>query len=155
MTLSSEVPTDQEQKRDRRPWSYGPEVKYMHNLMGCRGGGTGRVIFRDVEVPRENVVGEVDGGERVFNTMMIPERLGTAAITIRPARAALEVAGGSRRPVSHRDRHPSLRDQPGRPRTLFRPRDPHRHNRSRDPGPVMIPHHGNGLWALVPSSRFR
>ena len=43
MTLSSEVPTDQEQKRDRRPWSYGPEVKYMHNLMGCRGGGT---VFR-------------------------------------------------------------------------------------------------------------
>lgn len=76
---------------DRGP---GVTVKYLYNLMGCRGGGTGRVIFHDVEVPTENVVGEVNGGERVFDTMMVPERLGTAAMTIGPARAALEVAGG-------------------------------------------------------------
>lgn len=62
--------------------------------MGSRGGGTGRVSFRDVAVPRENVVGRVDGGVDVFTTMMIPERLGTAAMTIGPAAAALDVAGG-------------------------------------------------------------
>src|SRR5450756_1839169 len=62
--------------------------------MGSRGGGTGRVVFHDVRVRKEDAVGKIDGGVEVFNTMMIPERLGTAAMTIGPARAALEVAGG-------------------------------------------------------------
>jgi alkylation response protein AidB-like acyl-CoA dehydrogenase len=76
---------------DRGP---GVSVKHLYGLMGSRGGGTGRVVFDDVEVPRDNVVGRVDGGVVVFYTMMIPERLGTAAMTIGPAAAALEVAGG-------------------------------------------------------------
>lgn len=76
---------------DRGP---GVKVKHLYGLMGCRGGGTGRVVFTDVEVPKENVVGRVDDGAAVFDTMMIPERLGTAAMTIGPAAAALEVAGG-------------------------------------------------------------
>ena len=71
----------------------GVEVEYLYGLMGSRGGGTGRVVFKDVHVPKDNVVGRVDGGADVFETMMIPERLGTAAMTIGPARAALEVAG--------------------------------------------------------------
>ena len=70
----------------------GVETKYLYGLMGCRGGGTGRLVFRDVKVPRENVVGKLHGGYEVFNTMMIPERLGTAAMTIGSARAALDVA---------------------------------------------------------------
>jgi butyryl-CoA dehydrogenase len=74
---------------DRGP---GVEVKYLYGLMGCRGGGTGRLIFRNVKVPRENVVGKVQGAYAVFNTMMIPERLGTAAMTIGAARPALEIA---------------------------------------------------------------
>ena len=38
----------------------GPGVKteYLYNLMGCRGGGTGRLVFRDVKVPLENLVGD-------------------------------------------------------------------------------------------------
>jgi butyryl-CoA dehydrogenase len=60
--------------------------------MGCRGGGTGRLIFRDVKVPKENVVGKIQGAYAVFNTMMIPERLGTAAMTIGAARPALDIA---------------------------------------------------------------
>ena len=60
--------------------------------MGCRGGGTGRIIFKDVKVPKANVVGKVQGANAVFNTMMIPERLGTAAMTIGAARPALEIA---------------------------------------------------------------
>jgi alkylation response protein AidB-like acyl-CoA dehydrogenase len=60
--------------------------------MGCRGGGTGRIIFRDVKVPKENIVGKVQGAYAVFNTMMIPERLGTAAMTIGAARPALDIA---------------------------------------------------------------
>ena len=72
----------------------GVDVHYLYGLMGSRGGGTGRVVFHDVEVPKENLVGALNGGVDVFNTMMIPERLGTAAMTIGPAAAALEVAGG-------------------------------------------------------------
>lgn len=76
---------------DRGP---GVETKYLYGLMGSRGGGAGRLVFKDVEVPRENVVGQVDNAFAVFNTMMIPERLGTAAMTIGAARPALEVATG-------------------------------------------------------------
>ncbi|MEE8480494.1 MAG: acyl-CoA dehydrogenase family protein, partial [Desulfobacterales bacterium] len=59
----------------------GPGVKteYLYGLMGCRGGGTGRLVFRDVKVPKENLVGELHGGAFCFNQMMIPERLTSAA----------------------------------------------------------------------------
>jgi alkylation response protein AidB-like acyl-CoA dehydrogenase len=76
---------------DRGP---GVETKYLYGLMGCRGGGAGRIVFRDVKVPKANVLGRLNGGLAVFNTMMIPERLGTAAMTIGAARPALEVATG-------------------------------------------------------------
>lgn len=74
---------------DRGP---GVETKYLYGLMGCRGGGAGRLVFKDVKVPKENVVGKINGAYPVFKTMMIPERLGTAAMTIGAARPALEVA---------------------------------------------------------------
>ncbi len=74
---------------DRGP---GVKVEYLYGLMGCRGGGAGRLVFKDVEVPAENIVGSLNGAYAVFNTMMIPERLGTAAMTIGAARPALEVA---------------------------------------------------------------
>jgi butyryl-CoA dehydrogenase len=74
---------------DRGP---GVEVQYLYGLMGCRGGGTGRLVFKDVKVPKENVLGQINGAYPVFNTMMIPERLGTAAMTIGAARGALDIA---------------------------------------------------------------
>ncbi len=74
---------------DRGP---GVETEYLYGLMGCRGGGAGRLAFRDVKVPKENVVGKPNGAYAVFNTMMIPERLGTAAMTLGAARPALDVA---------------------------------------------------------------
>ena len=61
---------------DRGP---GVETEYLYGLMGCRGGGTGRLVFRDVKVPKENLVGELHGGAICFNRMMIPERLTSAA----------------------------------------------------------------------------
>ena len=70
----------------------GVETEYLYGLMGCRGGGAGRLVFRDAKVPKENVVGQVNGAYAVFNTMMIPERLGTAAMTLGAARPALDVA---------------------------------------------------------------
>jgi len=76
---------------DRGP---GVEVDYLYGLMGCRGGGAGRLVFKDAVVPRENIVGRLNGAYEVFNTMMIPERLGTAAMTIGAARPALDIATG-------------------------------------------------------------
>jgi acyl-CoA dehydrogenase len=61
---------------DRGP---GVKTEYLYGLMGCRGGGTGRLVFRDVKVPKENLVGELHGGAACFNQMMIPERLTSAA----------------------------------------------------------------------------
>jgi len=71
----------------------GPGVKteYQYGLMGTRGGGTGRIVFREVEVPKENLIGELHSGAQVFNQMMIPERLTSAAASL-GVRAALEIA---------------------------------------------------------------
>ena len=65
------------------------EVKHVYGLMGARGGGTGRLIFRNVLVPAENLVGELNGGAKIFWQMMIPERL-TSGIT--GARRSLAIA---------------------------------------------------------------
>ncbi len=70
----------------------GVQSSYLYGLMGCRGGGASRLSFKDVKVPKENLLGTLDQGYRVFETMMIPERLGTAAMTVGAARPALEVA---------------------------------------------------------------
>ena len=74
---------------DRGP---GVETSYLYGLMGCRGGGAARVVLSDVRVPHENVLGRENGAVEVFYPMMIPERLGTAAMTIGAARPALEIA---------------------------------------------------------------
>lgn len=68
------------------------EVKHVYGLMGARGGGTGRVLFRDTKVPVENLVGGEHDGGKIFYRMMIPERLTSAAGSLGGARAALEVA---------------------------------------------------------------
>ncbi|MCD6498641.1 MAG: acyl-CoA/acyl-ACP dehydrogenase [Deltaproteobacteria bacterium] len=68
------------------------EIRTKYNLMGTRGGGTGRLVFHDVPVPKKNLVGELHGGGAVFNRMMVPERLTSAAGAIGTGRAALEVA---------------------------------------------------------------
>ncbi len=70
----------------------GGEVAYTYNLLGFRGMGTSRLVFKDVQVPAENLVGEENGGAVIFNRMMIPERLTSAAGAIGGGRAALDVA---------------------------------------------------------------
>jgi len=69
----------------------GVETEYRYGLLGTRGGGTGRLVFRNVRVPRENLIGELHSGALVFHQMMIPERLTSAAASL-GVRAALEVA---------------------------------------------------------------
>jgi alkylation response protein AidB-like acyl-CoA dehydrogenase len=70
----------------------GVEVQHVYGLMGMRGGGTGRVYFRDVRVPAENLIGPENGGGIVFNQMMIPERMTSAAGALGTARVAIEIA---------------------------------------------------------------
>jgi len=70
----------------------GVEVKHVYGLLGSRGGGTGRIYFKDVRVPAHHLVGPEHGGYLVFNRMMVPERLTTAAACLGMARGSLEVA---------------------------------------------------------------
>ena len=69
---------------------FGVEVRHVYGLMGSRGAGTGRLVFRDVPVPEENLVGKENEGAKIFYKLMVPERLlsgGTGS-----PRAILEVA---------------------------------------------------------------
>jgi len=70
----------------------GVKVEHLYGLMGTRGGGTGRIVFRGVRVPKENLVGALDQGGEIFNRMMVPERMTSAGGALGAARAALEVA---------------------------------------------------------------
>ena len=70
----------------------GVEVKHVYGLLGSRGGGTGRLYFRDVRVPVHHRIGPEHGGALVFNRMMVPERLTTAAAALGMARSCLAIA---------------------------------------------------------------
>lgn len=73
----------------------GVTVEHVYGLMGTRGGGTGRLVFKDAEVSVESVLGGEAGvgkGADVFDQMMIPERMTSACGALGMGRAALEVA---------------------------------------------------------------
>jgi len=68
----------------------GVEVRHVYGLMGCRGTGTGRLVFRDVPVPEENLLGKENEGAKVFYKLMVPERLLGGGVA--GSRAILELA---------------------------------------------------------------
>ncbi|HXZ29821.1 MAG TPA: acyl-CoA dehydrogenase family protein [Dehalococcoidia bacterium] len=68
----------------------GVEVKHVYGLMGGRGTGTGRLVFRDVPVPEENLLGKENEGAKVFYKLMVPERIFSGGVG--GARAILEMA---------------------------------------------------------------
>jgi alkylation response protein AidB-like acyl-CoA dehydrogenase len=70
----------------------GVEVEHVYGLMGTRGGGTGRIVFRNLKIPKENLVGEENNAFEIFNQMMVPERMTSAAGALGMARTALEIA---------------------------------------------------------------
>jgi acyl-CoA dehydrogenase len=70
----------------------GVKVEEEYELMGCRGMGAARIVMKDVEVPESNLVGQLDDANSVFNAMMVPERLTSAAGPIGMGRAAIEIA---------------------------------------------------------------
>ncbi|NOZ00742.1 MAG: acyl-CoA/acyl-ACP dehydrogenase [Deltaproteobacteria bacterium] len=67
-------------------------VEHVYNLLGTRGGGTGRLVFKGAVVPESNVVLGVGRGAEVFNAMMVPERMTSAAGALGMGRAATELA---------------------------------------------------------------
>jgi len=73
----------------------GVHTEHRYELLGLRGGGTARLVFDDVEVPEENVLGGPAGlnrGALVFGRMMVPERLTSAAGVLGMAEAAIRIA---------------------------------------------------------------
>jgi len=70
----------------------GVESKYLYGLLGTRGGGAGRILFKDTKVPAENLILGENRGADVFNQMMIPERFCTASACLGSIRTALEIA---------------------------------------------------------------
>lgn len=70
----------------------GVKVEEVYNLLGFKGMGTARIVFKNVEVPDEYRVGKINGGAAIFNRMMVPERLTSATGALGTARAALEIA---------------------------------------------------------------
>jgi len=70
----------------------GVKVGEVYSLLGFRGMGTARIVFKNVKVPDEYRVGEINGGGGIFNHMMVPERLTSAAGAVGTARTVLEIA---------------------------------------------------------------
>ncbi len=74
---------------------FGVQVQHIYGLMGTRGGGTGRIVFKETPVPITNVLGGENGigqGTAVFHQMMIPERMTSAGGAVGMGRAAIEIA---------------------------------------------------------------
>ncbi|MDA8210839.1 MAG: acyl-CoA/acyl-ACP dehydrogenase [Clostridia bacterium] len=74
---------------DRGP---GVEVGYVYGLLGTRGGGAGRVVFNNVKVPKENLIGKENGAAEIFYQMMVPERMTSAIGALGLADVAMDIA---------------------------------------------------------------
>ena len=69
----------------------GVEIAETYGLLGFRGMGTARIQLNGVEVPAENILLGENRGREVFNRIMLPERLTSAAGSL-GARTSLELA---------------------------------------------------------------
>jgi alkylation response protein AidB-like acyl-CoA dehydrogenase len=72
----------------------GPAAKaeYFYGLLGTRGGGTGRLVLQDAQVPAHNLLGPENAAAEMFYRMMIPERMTSAAGAIGMGKSALQIA---------------------------------------------------------------
>jgi isovaleryl-CoA dehydrogenase len=59
--------------------TFGFTTAQKLDKLGMRGSNTGELVFQDVEVPEENVLGEIDGGARVLMSGLDFERAVLAA----------------------------------------------------------------------------
>lgn len=60
--------------------------------LGMRGSDWGELVFQDVEVPAENVIGTENAGFSVFMDTLVGGRVGIAALSLGLARAACDAA---------------------------------------------------------------
>ncbi len=72
--------------------SPGFSVKPMHGKMGIRASGLSELVFEDVVVPKENLLGELNKGFKIAMTTLDGGRIGIAAQAIGLARGAFEEA---------------------------------------------------------------
>jgi acyl-CoA dehydrogenase len=70
----------------------GVKVEEEYELMGCRGMGAARIVMKNVAVPDSHLIGRLNDANAIFNAMMVPERLTSAAGPIGMGRASLEIA---------------------------------------------------------------
>jgi alkylation response protein AidB-like acyl-CoA dehydrogenase len=74
-----------------RAWK-GVEPYELHGKLGVRSGVTGGVVFKDVEIPEENILGHVDEGFRVAMSALDNGRYTVAAGAIGLIRASLDAS---------------------------------------------------------------
>ena len=70
----------------------GITTRAIETKLGLFCSPTGEIFMEDVEIPEENVVGEVNGGFKVCMTMLDNTRLSCATRAVGVARAALDAA---------------------------------------------------------------
>jgi butyryl-CoA dehydrogenase len=64
------------------------------NKMGLRGSDTSEIFFEDCRVPKENLLGELNGGFKIFMVALDAGRISIGAMAVGLAQAALELAVG-------------------------------------------------------------
>jgi butyryl-CoA dehydrogenase len=62
------------------------------NKMGLRGSDTSEIFFEDCRVPKENLLGEFNGGFKVFMVALDAGRISIGAMAVGLAQAALDLA---------------------------------------------------------------
>jgi alkylation response protein AidB-like acyl-CoA dehydrogenase len=70
----------------------GVKVEEQYEVLGFRGMGAARIVMKNIEVPEDRIVGELNGGRHIFNAMMVPERLTSGGGMLGTGRATMEVA---------------------------------------------------------------
>lgn len=94
--------TDREKQKNRdhsgisafiveRQWK-GVEPYNLHGKLGVRAGVTGGVVFKDVEIPAENMLGQPDEGFRVAMSSLDNGRYTVAAGSVGLMRACLDAS---------------------------------------------------------------
>ena len=71
---------------------FGVESAQKLDKLGMRGSNTGELVFKDVEVPEENLLGEYNGGVRVLMSGLDYERAVLAGGPLGIMRARMDVA---------------------------------------------------------------
>ncbi|WP_336000418.1 acyl-CoA dehydrogenase family protein [Halorientalis halophila] len=70
----------------------GVTTSKIDNKLGLHASDTAEIVFDDVRVPAENIVGEENRGWQYFNEAMAPARVQVAAQAVGAAQAALDAA---------------------------------------------------------------